>query len=101
MTEGIKHDKGKLRYDLVPPIAFQGDAEVLTFGADIYGERNWENGIDTGRLFAAAMRHLIAWRRGETINEESGLHHLKHARVNLVMIMVMEENARPQAAIGQ
>jgi hypothetical protein len=86
-TGGNKNDDGKLRYALVPASAFEGDAEVFTYGAGEYGDRNWENGIHYTRLFSAAMRHLIAWHGGEDIDPESGLNHLKHARVNLAMIL--------------
>jgi predicted HAD superfamily Cof-like phosphohydrolase len=85
--EATKHDSGKLRYDLVPVVAFLSDAEVFTYGAGKYGDRNWEKGLDYTRLFAAVMRHLLAWRGGEDIDPESGLHHLKHARANLAMIL--------------
>ena len=88
---GQKFDSKKLRYDLVPLVAFQGDAEVLTFGAKKYGDRNWEQGIGYLRLYAAAMRYLLAWRGGEDIDPESGLHHLAHARVNMAMIMALSD----------
>ena len=43
--EGLKYDGGKLRYDLVPVSAIEGDAEVFTYGAEKYGAHNWEKGI--------------------------------------------------------
>jgi hypothetical protein len=90
MNTGNKEYGGKLRYDLVPPIASRSDAEVFTYGAGKYGDRNWEKGIDPEFMYAAAMRHIMAWRTGNSIDEESGIHHLAHARVNLAMIMAQE-----------
>lgn len=77
MTEqGRKDDQGKLRYDLVPADALQQLVEVYTMGAAKYGDRNWENGIDYSRIYAAMMRHLQAWWQGEDYDEEDGQHHL-------------------------
>ena len=79
MTEDArKDDGGKLRYDLIPPEALEELARVYTVGAERYGERNWERGITWGRLFAALMRHLWAWWRGEMRDPEDGLPHLAH-----------------------
>jgi hypothetical protein len=79
MTTGTKNDQGKLRYDLLAPDALRGLVDVLTFGAKKYADRNWEGGIKFGRVFAAAMRHLWAWWRGEEFDPETGLSHLDHA----------------------
>lgn len=37
-TEGLKHDAGKLRLDLIPPEAIRVLGEVLTCGTDKYGD---------------------------------------------------------------
>lgn len=76
---GRKDDGEKLRLDLLAPEAILGIAGVLTFGASKYGDRNWERGIAYGRVFAALLRHLWAWWRGENADPESGLSHLDHA----------------------
>jgi hypothetical protein len=40
---------------------------------------NWrENYISASIYYDAAMRHLISWYDGETIDPESGVHHLGH-----------------------
>ena len=77
---GIKHDQGKLRYDLVPVEVEEALARVLTYGAEKYAPNNWRyvtNGTD--RYYAALRRHLAAWRMGEELDPESGLPHLSHA----------------------
>ena len=60
--------------------------KVLSYGAGKYGDRNWENGLVFGRVFAATMRHLWAWWRGEEKDEESGISHLSHATCNLFFL---------------
>ena len=77
--EGVKHDNNKPRYDLIPADALASMVDVLTFGADKYGDRNWEKGMAWTRLFAASMRHLWAWMRGEDLDPETGLPHTAHA----------------------
>lgn len=79
MSEGRKDDGGKLRMDLLAPEALRGVAEVLTYGASKYDDRNWEAGIKWGRVYAALLRHLTSWWGGEELDEESGKHHLDHA----------------------
>lgn len=90
MTEGRKDDIGKLRYDLVPPDALREVAKVYTFGAMKYGDRNWEQGINYGRVYAAAQRHLQAWLGGEQDDAESGLPHMAHAAWNCLALLAYE-----------
>ncbi len=89
----VKHDAEKLRYELVPPLAMTEDAAVFTHGAEKYGAGNYllDGGLDVNRLWAAALRHMIAWRTGERRDSESGLMHLAHARASLAMIRDIEE----------
>lgn len=76
MNEGRKNDEGKLRYDLIPPEALAGLAEVFTAGARKYEDRNWEKGLSYGRIYAALMRHLETWRSGEDYDLDNDQHHL-------------------------
>jgi hypothetical protein len=85
-TEGVKYDEGKARIDLIPPELLIALGEVLQHGAAKYGERNWEKGMNWGRCYAAAMRHLLAWSMGEEIDAESGLPHLAHAATNVAFL---------------
>jgi hypothetical protein len=79
----VKHDQGKPRYDLIDPWALDMLARVYTYGANKYAARNMEKGCDWSRYFAAAMRHMWAWWRGENLDAESGLPHLIHAAWSL------------------
>jgi len=76
LTKGAKYDGEKLRYDLIPPEALEELARVFTIGARKYEDRNWEKGINFGRIYAAMLRHLQAWYQGEDIDPEGGQHHL-------------------------
>lgn len=83
---GTKDDAGKPRMDLLPFDALTEVAHVLTFGAKKYGDRNW-HGLSVSRLFAAALRHLWAWWRGEDNDEETGRSHLAHAACCVLMAL--------------
>jgi hypothetical protein len=92
--EGKKHDFGKTRYDLIPPVALEHLALVYTFGAKKYGDRNWEKGISWGRIFGAIMRHLWAFWRGEDLDPESNLPHLAHAACGCFMLLTYRKTRK-------
>ncbi len=91
MIEGMKFDGDKLRFDLIPPEVDEALATILTFGADKYGDRNWELGMDWGRSYGAMCRHLNAWRKGEKLDPESGKPHLWHALTCLSFLVTYEQ----------
>lgn len=90
-SPALKDDGDKLRYDLVPPEALAALASVLTYGANKYGDRNWEKGFRWGRLFGACMRHLWAWWGGENEDPETGMSHLWHALACVAFMVAHEE----------
>src|ERR1700677_2308555 len=75
---GRKDDQDKPMMDLLDPIALEGLAAVLTFGAKKYAKHNWRGGISYSRLIAALLRHTFAILRGEYTDPESGLPHINH-----------------------
>jgi len=88
---GLKYDQGKLRWDLVQPLAVQEYVKVLTFGASKYKPHSWRLVEDhRNRYFAALLRHVWAWWLGERTDPESGLHHLSHAMCCLAFLMEPE-----------
>lgn len=89
-TNGVKNDQGKNRYDLIPAEFMEALAWVLTFGAEKYGDRDWEKGMPYGRIFAAMMRHVWAWWRGENNDPESGKSHLWHAAACVCFLVTYE-----------
>ena len=82
----VKYDQGKIRYDLIPVGPLENIAKVYTMGAQKYGDRNWERGLSTDRLYAAMMRHAQEWRKGITCDPESGLPHMAHVAWNAIGI---------------
>jgi hypothetical protein len=75
-----KHDSDKPRYDLLPPVAIDLMAQVMTFGAKKYKPEGWRTVPDALQRYQAAMlRHAFAIQRGELIDAESGLPHAAHA----------------------
>lgn len=87
ITTPKKYDENKERFDLIPPKPLFELARTYTHGAAKYGDRNWEDGLEWGRIFAAIMRHLWAFWRGEDKDTESGLSHLAHAAWGCMALM--------------
>ena len=89
--QGRKFDGGKLRYDLIPVLALEETAKVVTKGAEKYDDKNWKL-VPEGRrrYLAAAMRHIQQWRKGEIYDEEMGTHHIANAISNLMFILEKE-----------
>jgi len=75
----LKYDESKRRYDLMPYDALEEVLKVLEFGANKYDDDQWLAGTTWSRYWSAAMRHLVAFWRGEDNDPESGLPHLAHA----------------------
>ena len=88
---GRKHDLGKPDFSLVPPNAELEVIRVLTYGAAKYDRDNWKL-VDSAadRYFAAARRHMSAVRRGESYDEETGVHHYAHAICSLLFLLELE-----------
>jgi hypothetical protein len=75
---GTKYDSEKVRTELLDPLALEGLAAVLTFGAKKYAAHNWRGGLSYSRLLGALLRHTFAILRGEDTDPESGLPHVDH-----------------------
>ncbi len=89
-----KHDAEKPRWDLLPLEGVADVVDVLTFGARKYAPDNWRTVPEwRRRYYAAAMRHLVAWQRGERTDTESGLPHLAHAMCCLLFLAALEREA--------
>lgn len=85
---GAKHDQEKIRWSLLPWDSVELMVKGLMYGSKKYGDYNWKNVPDSrNRYFAALMRHMLAWFRGEELDKESGLSHLAHAGCCLLFLM--------------
>lgn len=98
---GEKYDQEKPCMDLIPPEAIFALANVLTYGATKYSRRNWEKGMEWGRVFGACMRHLWCWWGGQgpatksflfgELDEETKFSHLWHALACITFLLTYEE----------
>lgn len=100
-NEANKHDSGKARLELIPSEVMFALGEILGAGADKYGDRNWELGMNWSRVFGACMRHLWCWWGAKAptsynfafgdLDEETNFSHLWHALACLVFLVTYEE----------
>lgn len=95
---GVKYDTGKTRWDLLPYDALEEVARVLTImAARKYAPRNWELGIPYSSCASASLRHhLMWWQYGETLDAESGCHHLAHKICNDLFMLAFELREQTQ-----
>jgi hypothetical protein len=76
MSEGLRYNEGKPRYDLIPPDVMEALAAHYAAGAKKYEDRNWEKGMKWTTCFASLMRHAWAWLAGEDYDQETGSLHM-------------------------
>ena len=94
ITDGLKHDGGKLRLDLVPAELIEAVGAVLTHGAEKYGENSWQK-VEPKRYRAALMRHLCKWLKNPFgKDEDSGLPHLWHIACNVAFLIVLDKEKK-------
>jgi hypothetical protein len=86
----VKHDEGKLPWELLPYDALEMVVRALAVGQDEYNPRNWERGIDTGRTFGSVMRHVTAWWRGRDIDPKTNLPHLACGIAQMLFLLASE-----------
>lgn len=99
-TEGRKDDSSKVRIELIAPELIFAVAEISTFGAKKYADRNWELGMNWSRVFGALMRHMWAWWGGAAptsksfifgdLDMETGKSHLWHAGCCIMYLIAYE-----------
>lgn len=90
--EFVKHDAEKNMLHLLPTVAIERVGEVLTFGAKKYAPNGWRKVDKRSRYYAATLRHLMAWNRGEDMDPESGLRHQAHACCSLMFLLEAEDS---------
>ena len=95
VVKGVKHDKKKLRWCLLPMAPLRYVVAVLTHGAVKYEDNNWQK-VSNGkeRYYSAMIRHIDQHVDGEWIDDEFGLPHLAHALCCLIFLFWLELNER-------
>ena len=91
ITDGLKHDGGKPRLDLVPPELIEAVGTVMTHGAEKYGEASYRN-VEPKRYRSALMRHICKWLKDpHGKDEDSGLPHLWHIACNVAFLLELDK----------
>jgi hypothetical protein len=89
-TGGEKAAK-RARMDLIDPEFEWKMAEVMGFGLIKYSKDNWKGVRDTGLMLGAAKRHINLHMMNETEDPDSGLPHLAHAAITIMMAWWIRE----------
>lgn len=71
----------------LPTYLIEDVAHVLDFGSRKYAAHNWRKGGPWSEVWACGMRHILKYLRGETHDEESGLHHMAHLATNIAFLL--------------
>ncbi len=86
--KGIKHDKGKREWSLLPLSIVGYIADVFTFGAKEYSECGWQTVPNAKkRYYDALMRHIEKYQNGERQDKKSKLPTLAHAACCIIILM--------------
>ena len=94
MSNFVKNDTDKPRYELIPPHALELVVKILTMGAKKYDDDNWKKCPDIDRYFGACQRHLWAWKAGDKIDSESDINHLAHAICSLLFMLELDKEKK-------
>ena len=82
-------------YSKAPYRLLEDTAQVLGFGARKYDAENWRKGGPWKEVLDCALRHMTKLFRGETHDEESGIHHAAHVACNLGFLLEFIETDTP------
>lgn len=92
-TGGQKGAKPAM-FDQIPAEPLWQLAELYGYGANKYAPDNWRKGYSWRLSFAACMRHLWSFWRGEDIDPESGFKHVIHAAWHCMAMAWFLDNRR-------
>jgi len=88
--KGLRFNKGKLEWSLMPWDALACLPRVIMYGAKKYAPRNWEYGMEYSIVYDCAVRHLTAWWLRDPYDKESRLSHLWHSAINILFLITYE-----------
>lgn len=96
-TGSVKNDfkDDKLRWDLLPMEEIEDIVRVYHAGAKKYGPNRWQN-LDDGanRYYAAMMRHLMEYMKGERIDADTGALHLAQVAWNAIAMLWYDKHGK-------
>ena len=89
----VRDKSKKLRYDLIPPELIEGLAEIYTRGAEVHGDRDWEeHPYKFSERFASAERHGWDWYKGNDLDPDgTGLNQALQAMFNWGLLYVYQK----------
>jgi hypothetical protein len=87
---GLRFNAFKLGMSLIPFEWRIELARVFTLGSLKYKKNNWLGGMDWSVPMDCAERHYTKWAAGETVDPDTGCHHLALAAWNLLSLMTFE-----------
>lgn len=97
VSQFAKADNGKLQISLVPMQINKDIAEVRMYGTNKYNSPNNWVIVEMQRYVDALLRHLIAFiEDNNSVDEESGIPHYKHAATNMAFICEMMREDWPE-----
>lgn len=85
--QGLRYNKGKLRYDLLEPYAIEQLVKVFTRGAEKYEPGNWLKGMPWMDVIASLERHLAEFKKGSDFDNETQILHMAHCAWNALAIV--------------
>ena len=99
---GAKGDAGKPRMDLLPMMALEAVAEVMTYGANKYTDGGWREVPEGDKRYKAALlRHMVK-EEYEDYDDETGLLHLAHEACNaLFRLQLRIDSERSDIQLSQ
>lgn len=86
-TQGLRYNKGKIRYSVLSPAAMETEAMVTLFGGMKYDDSNYKKFKNTEEeakqeFIDCIFRHLMKIIKGEDFDQESLLLHAGHITWN-------------------
>ncbi len=84
--KGLRYNAGKPRPALISPWAAEGLAKVLLVGSQKYALWNWAKGLSWVETIDSLERHLIAFKKGEEIDPDTGLPHIDLLMANAMFL---------------
>ena len=89
-ARAMRFDADKLRLDLIPPEFLIELARVYSMGAMKYDDDNWRKGMPWRKCVRPVWSHLIKWLSGQTIDSETGCHHLAMVAWNCATLFMYQ-----------
>jgi hypothetical protein len=87
---GLRYDKDKPRFDLLPAYPMFQLARLFSVGAEKYDVRNWEKGMEWSKVLSPLLRHVFKYMGGEDNDPETELSHMTHVAWNALILLEYE-----------